>query len=261
LKVAFITGAAGDIGRALCAAFLANGSRVAGVDINEEGLRAAAADLAAGERFLPVQADVTRMESVLTAVRRVNDVFGDADILVNNAGGISAATLLTTEEHHWVRDIELNLNGPWRCIRALQEQLIRRGTRADPSVIVNVASVNGLGIFGHPGYSAAKAGLIQLTRFCAVEFGKRGVRSFAICPGSVKTRAWEERRRTRPEILEEVATWYPSRDTCTPQDVAALAVAAAGASFSLMNGAVITLDGGLTAGSDRLAASFAGEPL
>ena len=261
MKAAFVTGAAGDIGRAICAAFLSNGLTVAGVDINEEGLYATAAELAAGDRFLPIQADVTRMDSVLAAVQRVNGVLGDVGILVNNAGGISAPSLMTTEEHHWLRDIELNLNGPWRCIRALQEQLVRTGTRAAPSVIVNIASVNGLGVFGHPGYSAAKAGLIHLTRFCAVEFGRHAVRSIAICPGSVKTRAWKERRQVKPEILEEVAGWYPSRDTCTPQDVAALVAMTVTGPFTLMNGAVITLDGGLTAGSDRLASSFAGVPL
>jgi NAD(P)-dependent dehydrogenase (short-subunit alcohol dehydrogenase family) len=261
VKVAFVTGAAGDIGRAICAAFLSNGVAVAGVDINEAGLGAVARDLSAGVRFLPVHADVTRMESVLAAVQCVNAALGDVSILANNAGGISAPSLLTTEEHDWVRDIELNLNGPWRCIRALQEQLMRTGTRQFPSVIVNVASVNGLGIFGHPGYSAAKAGLIHLTRFCAVELGKYGVRSVAICPGSVKTRAWEERRQCKPEILEEVAGWYPSRDTCTPQDVANLVTFATTGPATQLNGAVITLDGGLTAGSDRLAASFAGEPI
>jgi len=261
LKVAFVTGAAGDIGWAICAALLSNGLAVAGVDVNEDNLRAAAADLSAGDRFLPVHADVTRMESILAAVRQVNSVLGDVGILVNNAGGITSPSLLTTEEHHWVHDIELNLNGPWRCIRAVQEQLMRTGTRDDPSVIVNIASVNGLGIFGHPGYSAAKAGLIHLTRFCAVEFGRHGVRSVAICPGSVKTQAWEKRQRDKPEILEEVAGWYPSRDTCTPQDVARLVAFSATGPVTLMNGAVITLDGGLTAGSDRFASMFAGVPI
>jgi NAD(P)-dependent dehydrogenase (short-subunit alcohol dehydrogenase family) len=257
LRVALVTGAAGDIGRAICSALLSNGLAVAGLDVDEQQLRAAANDFSVGGRFLAVPADVTRMDSVVAAVNCVNSALGEVSILVNNAGGITQPSLLTTEESHWLRDIELNLNGPWRCIRALQDQLMR----ARPSAIINIASVNGLGIFGHPGYSAAKAGLIHLTRFCAVEFGKHGVRSVAICPGSVKTRAWEQRRLHNPAILDEVASWYPSRDTCTPEDVANLVAFAANGQTALMNGAVITLDGGLTAGSDRLASLFAGEPI
>lgn len=257
MKTAFVTGAAGDIGRAICRMLLADGMAVAAVDVNEERLREFARDVADAKMLLPVHADVTRMESVAAAAEQVRAALGDVSLLVNNAGGITQASLMTTEERHWLRDIDLNLNGPWRCIKALQEQLLRCGH----GVIVNVASVNGLQIFGHPGYSAAKAGLIHLTKFCAVEFGKYGVRSIAICPGSVKTRAWEERRRTHPAILEEVAAWYPSRDTCTPQDVAKLVAAAAGASMAMVNGAVITLDGGLSAGSDRLASMFAGEKI
>jgi NAD(P)-dependent dehydrogenase (short-subunit alcohol dehydrogenase family) len=257
MRVAFVTGAVGDIGRAICAELLEREMAVAGVDRNQEGLHAAARELAAGSRFLPIQGDVTKMESVRAAARQVAEVFGDVSVLVNNAGGITRPSLLTTEEEHWIRDIELNLNGPWRCIHALQQQLIRKR----PSVIVNIASVNGLGVFGHPGYSVAKAGLIHLTRFCAVELAKHGVRSVALCPGSVKTQAWEERKRAQPRILEEAASWYPSRDTCTPRDVAHLVASVIDERALPMNGAVITLDGGLAAGSDRLASVFAGEPI
>lgn len=261
MRVALVTGAAGGIGSAICSELLASGVSVAGLDRNEAALRALADELRAGERFLPVAGDVTQMSSVLEAVDRVNESLGEVSILVNNAGAISAPSLARTEEQHWLGDIELNLNGPWRCIRALQDQLMRTGSLRSPSVIINIASVNGLGIFGHPGYSVAKAGLIHLTKFCAVEFGKHGVRSVAICPGSVKTPVWKQRQQERPDIFTEVASWNPSRDICTPEDVARLVSLAAGEQTALLNGAVITLDGGLSAGSDRLASLFAGEPL
>lgn len=261
MKVAFVTGAAGGIGKAICAELLASGLSVAGVDRNEAALGALAGELRAGDRFLPTAGDVTKMSSVLEAVRRVNQSLGEVAILVNNAGAISTPSLAQTQEQHWLADIELNLNGPWRCIRALQEQLMRTGTPQSPSVIINIASVNGLGIFGHPGYSVAKAGLIHLTKFCAVEFGRHGVRSVAICPGSVKTPVWQQRQQDNPDILAQVTSWYPSRDICTPEDVAHFVRLAAGDQAALLNGAVIALDGGLSAGSDRLAALFAGEPL
>lgn len=261
MKVAFVTGAAGDIGRAICAVFLSKGISVAGVDRDVSRLLALADGLeqqaGGGARFLAVHADVTNTESVHAAVATTTSKLGDVQILVNNAGGITKPSLLTTEEQDWLHDIDLNLNGPWRCIHALQPTFVRQQS----GVIVNVASVNGLQIFGHPGYSAAKAGLIHLSRFCAMELGKYGVRSIAICPGSVKTRIWQERQANNPEIFRELASWYPSRDISTPQDVAALVVRVADDEMRLMNGAVITLDGGLTAGSDRFASLFTGEAL
>lgn len=257
MKTAIVTGAAGDIGRAICAALLSEGIAVAGFDVHPGRLEQAGSELAALGRFLGVQVDVTNMTSIRAGVERVAGTLGDTSILVNNAGGISRPSLLTTREEDWLGDIDLNLNGPWRCIHALQDTLIR----CSPSVIVNIASVNGLGIYGHPGYSAAKAGLIHLTRFCAVELGKFGVRSVAICPGSVKTRAWEERRRLKPEIFTEVTGWYPSRDICEPADIATLVALVAGKPLSAMNGSILTIDGGLTAGSDRLASLFTGETL
>jgi NAD(P)-dependent dehydrogenase (short-subunit alcohol dehydrogenase family) len=261
MSVAFVTGAAGDIGRAICAALLADGIAVAAIDIDREGLEALTRHLAweqgAQGRVLPVHADVLQMESVLRASEEVRATLGDVSILVNNAGGITKPSLATTEERDWVRDIDLNLSGPWRCMKALQGQLIR----SQPSVIINIASVNGLGIFGHPGYSAAKAGLIHLTRFSAVELGKHGVRSVALCPGSVKTRQWQERQAHSPNILAEATSWYPSRDTCTPNEVARLVALIAKPGLGQMNGAVITLDGGLSAGSDRLACAFTGDAI
>jgi NAD(P)-dependent dehydrogenase (short-subunit alcohol dehydrogenase family) len=257
MKTAFVTGAAGDIGRDICELFLRGGVRVIGVDRHADRLQRVAEQLPSREHFLPLQADVTQMSSVVAAVQRGAREFGEVDILVNNAGGITQPSLLTTQERDWLADIDLNLNGPWRCIKALQETFVRRRS----GVIVNVASVNGLGIFGHPGYSAAKAGLIHLTKFCAVELGKFGVRSIAICPGSVKTSIWRERQQLNPNVFEDVASWYPSRDICTPKDVANLVVTAAGEAMALMNGAVITLDGGLTAGSDRFASLFTGHPI
>ena len=257
MRVAFVTGAAGDIGRALCKLLIAEGTAVAAVDVNEPRLAALAQELGESKALLPLHADVTNMDSVTAAVERARTQLGEVSMLVNNAGAITQPSLMKTTEHDWLRDIDLNLNGPWRCIKALEQQLLasKRG------VIVNVASVNGLGIYGHPGYSVAKAGLIHLTKFCAVEYAKFGVRSVAICPGSVKTRVWEERRRANPAILDEVASWYPARDTCTPADVARLVAAIAADSMALVNGAVVTLDGGLSAGSDRFASMFAGEPI
>lgn len=256
MKTAFVTGAAGDIGRATVAQLVAHGWRVAAADVNTDGLAALASGLPDAS-VIPVECDITQARSVEAAAEAARLALGGVGLLINNAGGISAPSLRTATEADWARDLDLNLTGHWRCTRAFQEEMIaRRG-----GVIVNVASVNGLGVFGHPGYSAAKAGLIHLTRFAAVEFGKFGIRSVAICPGSVRTQAWDERAAATPGIFDDMLGWYPSRAVCEPRDVAEAIVHAAAEESRMLNGAVIALDGGLTSGSDRLASLFTGGPL
>lgn len=252
---AIVTGAGGDIGRAIVARLRKSGRPVAALDISRAGL-----DRIEEEGLGPLRriaADVRDLVSIKAAVAEAEAALGPATVLINNAGGISAPSLRATREQDWLGDIDLNLNGPFRCIHAVMEGFIAR--RA--GTIVNVASVNGLGIFGHPGYSVAKAGLIHLTKFCATELGKYGIRSVAVCPGSVRTQAWNERARENPGILEKALEWYPSRDICGPDDVAGLIATLLDPQFRLMNGAIITLDGGLTAGSDKIASLFTGEDI
>ena len=105
---------------------------------------------------------------------------------------------------------------------------------------------------------AAKAGLEHFTRFLAVELGRHGIRANAIAPGSVKTQAWNERVAQDPEILERVKRWYPLGDVCVPDDVAGLAAFLIGPDARMITGAVIAVDGGLTAGSTTMAREFCG---
>ena len=253
-QVVVVTGGAGDIGRALCRRYLTDGRRVALLDRDEAALARATADLGAGGRCLAVAADVTRPASVDDALRRVEAELGAVDVLVNNAGGVTSATLAATGEAEWLADIDLNLNGAWRCVRAVRAGMVarRRG------VILNISSANARGIYGHPAYSAAKAGLEQFTRFLAVELGPHGIRANAIAPGTVKTQAWRERAERNPEILEQVKRWYPLRDICVPDDVAALAAFLSGPDARMITGAVIPVDGGLTVGSTTVAREFSG---
>ena len=253
-QVVVVTGGAGDIGRALCRRYLTDGRRVALLDRDEAALARATADLGAGGRCLAVAADVTDAASVDDALRRVEAELGAVDVLVNNAGGVTSPTLAATGEAEWLADIDLNLNGAWRCVRAVRAGMVarRRG------VILNISSANARGIYGHPAYSAAKAGLEQFTRFLAVELGPHGIRANAIAPDTVKTQAWRERAERNPEILEQVKRWYPLRDICVPDDVAALAAFLSGPDARMITGAVIPVDGGLTVGSTTVAREFSG---
>lgn len=247
-----VTGAGGDIGRSLVARLRAGGYSVGALDRSSDAL--ASIDDDGGAPLFRTIADVRDLASIRKAVAAIETSLGPIEILINNAGGITAPSLRTTSESQWLTDIDLNLNGAFRCLHAVQEGMIARGS----GTIINVASVNGLGVFGHPGYSVAKAGLIHLTKFAATEFGKYGIRSLALCPGSVRTQAWEERERENPGIFEEALGWYPSRDVCSADDVAAAITALLDPHLRLMNGAIITFDGGLTAGSDRIASLFTG---
>ena len=255
MKTAIVTGAGGDIGRAICTKLVRVGWHVCGFDIDEKKLAETQKDIADGDHFLAIRCDVRSMASVLDATREAEAHFGAISALVNNAGGITKPTLLTTTEEDWLADIDLNLNGAWRCIHAIQDRLVNQD---EASVILNISSVNGFGMFGYPGYSVAKAGLIHLTRFCASELGKYGVRSIAICPGTVRTKAWNTRLDEDPTILDKAAEWYPSRTICAPDDVANFCEFLARPENAQLNGAVIPLDGGLSAGSDKVASEFAG---
>lgn len=250
-----VTGGAGDIGRALSARFLDDGHRVAMFDRDASALQNAVAALGDPQLLMPVVADVTDLASVTQAVAAVEAGLGPVDVLVNNAGGVVSPTLAKTSEAAWLADIELNLNGAWRCVRAVQDGMIgrRRGT------IINISSVNGSGIYGYPAYSAAKAGLAQLTRFLAVEFGQHGIRANAIAPGSVKTQAWKARVEQNPEIFERLKRWYPLGDVCVPEDIAGVAAFLIGPDARMITGVVLPVDGGLSVGSTTMAREFCGE--
>lgn len=252
MKTALVTGAAGEIGVAICRCLIGAGRRVIGLD-NRPVIRDVAKRFN-DEQFSPFVGDITDSSSIARCFSELVPNESEFEILVNNAGGITSPTLRNTSEEDWDRDIALNLSGAWRCINAVREIMIRNGHGA----IVNVASVNGLGIFGHPGYSVAKAGLIHLSKFCAVEFAPYGIRTVAICPGSIKTRGWKARLEDDPEILDRAVNWYPTRSISTPEELAELVAFAACDAPRNLNGAVLSLDGGLSAGLDRVADAFTG---
>lgn len=252
MKTALVTGAAGEIGVAICQRLIGAGRRVIGLD-NRPVIRDVAKQFDE-ERFSPFVGDVTDSSSIARCLGELAPNESEFEILVNNAGGTTQSTLRNTSEADWDRDIALNLSGAWRCVNAVQEIMIKNGQGA----IVNVASVNGLGIFGHPGYSVAKAGLIHLSKFCAVEFAPYGIRTVAICPGSIKTRGWQARLEDDPEILDRAVKWYPTRSISTPEELAELVAFAACDAPRNLNGAILSLDGGLSAGSDKVADTFTG---
>jgi len=161
----------------------------------------------------------------------------------SNAGAASAETFETSDPAGWRADIDLNLTGAWLVTRAALPHLLRRG-----GAIVNVATVNALTAVAEPAYSAAKAGLLQLTRQLATEYGPRGVRANAVVPGSIRTPIWDERLAARPGLLDDLGKWYPVGRVGRPEEVAAAILFLASREAGFANGASLVVDGGLTVG-------------
>jgi NAD(P)-dependent dehydrogenase (short-subunit alcohol dehydrogenase family) len=250
-SVAVVTGAAGDIGRAIARALAGDHEAVVLADIDASAAAAAAADLSDGRiRFEPFACDITDPQST-EALAAFASGLGSVATLVNNAGAARDISLQSTTGDNWRRDMALNLDGCFHCFKAFENAL-----KQSQGSVVNIASVNGLAVFGHPAYSAAKAGMIHLTRLIAVEYGKFGIRANAVAPGTVRTQAWEARAAANPNVFEEARRWYPLQRVVPPEDVASAVRFLAGASARSITGVCLPVDCGLTAGQAELAATF-----
>jgi NAD(P)-dependent dehydrogenase (short-subunit alcohol dehydrogenase family) len=236
-----VTGGGSGIGRAICRRFASEGASVLVADVVGERAQEVA-ELTGGAA---VQADVTVAADVARMVAAVDRI----DVLVNNAGGGMADDVLEIDEEAWEQDIALNLKSAFLCSKAVLPGMIERGG----GVIVNIASVNGLAFFANEPYSAAKAGLISLTRSMATRYGRHGIRAVAIAPGTIRTPLWQERVDKEPAIFERLLRWYPLRRVGEPEDVAAAAAFLASRDASWITGEVLRVDGGLLAGNERMA--------
>ena len=127
-------------------------------------------------------------------------------------------------------------------------------------VILNISTVNALAYYGNEAYSAAKAGLLSLTRSLAARYGPSGVRANAIAPGTLRTAAWEERMQRDPDVFERLAKWYPLGRVGEPEDVAGAALFLASDEAAWISGAVLPVDGGLTVGNLQMVREIINEP-
>jgi NAD(P)-dependent dehydrogenase (short-subunit alcohol dehydrogenase family) len=240
-KVALVTGGGSGIGRATCTRFASEGASLVVADVIGERAEEVAREIG-GQA---VQADVT----VAADVARMVETAGPVDVLVNNAGGGTADDVLEIDEETWDGDITLNLKSAFLCSKAVLPGMIERGG----GVIVNIVSVNGIAFFANEPYSAAKAGLINLTRSMAVRYGRQGVRVVAIAPGTIRTPLWQERVDKEPAIFERLLRWYPLRRVGEPEDIAAGVAFLASDDASWITGEVLRIDGGLLAGNAQMA--------
>jgi len=182
-RVALVTGAARGIGLATAKKFLAEGWRVALLDIDGELLRAAVAAIGDAADTLAVQADVADARAVASAMAATQARFGRLDALINNAGVAVFAPLMETSEDDWNRVLAVNLTGAFLCSKAAVPHLREHG-----GAIVNITSISSLRASTlRSAYGTSKAGLAHLTKQLAVELASLGIRVNAVAPGPVDT--------------------------------------------------------------------------
>ena len=183
-KVALVTGAARGIGLAVAKRFLADGWRVALLDIEHELLRGAIAGLANPDNTLALTCDVSDADAVAAAMTALSRRFGRLDALVNNAGIAVFAPLLETANQDWNRILAVNLTGPFLCTKAAAPLMREQGGGA----IVNITSISAVRASTlRSAYGTSKAGLAHLTKQLAVELASLGIRVNGVAPGPVET--------------------------------------------------------------------------
>jgi len=240
-RVAVITGGAQGIGRRTAELLAEHGYRIAIIDMQEPKATVNAIESAGGTVFA-FAGNVTSDSTVAAFADQVLTQYGRADVLVNNAGISHIAPAENTSAADYRRVLEVNLVAPFLLAQAFGKHMLAAGRGS----IVNVASVAGLlGIADRAAYNASKAGLIGLTRTLAAEWGGRGVRVNAVCPGWVKTEmdAVDQARGTYTDA--DITNRIPMGRFATPDDIArAIAFLADDAQSPFINGHALSVDGG-----------------
>lgn len=254
-QVAFVTGGGSGIGRAICERFAAEGATIIAADWNlplaEETIRLIEASGGSG---LAIDMDVSRAAQVNAAIALATSRYGQIDLLVANAGLSDGTDILTIDEETWDRNLDIVLKGTYLCARAVLPAMIARKS----GVILTISSVNGLTGLGEEAYSAAKAGLMNLTRNLAMRYGRDGIRANCICPGTIQTPIWDRRLLVEPDALDTLKEWYPLGRVGMPSDIANAALFLCSRQASWITGETLNVDGGLMAGLYRMSEDLSG---
>ncbi|GGL10002.1 3-oxoacyl-ACP reductase FabG [Nocardia jinanensis] len=235
-KAALVTGAAQGIGFEIARRLAEHGARVAVVDLDRDRARAAAADIGGGA--IALGCDVTDETSIEESVAATVREFGSLDVLVNNAGITRDASLRKMRVADFEAVIAVHLKGTWLGVRAAASVMREAGAGS----IVNISSLSGKS--GNPGqtnYSAAKAGIVGLTKAAAKELAHKGVRVNAVQPGLIRTAMTEA---MPPEVFAEREAAIPMKRAGDPAEVAGAVLFLASDLSSYMTGAVLEVGGG-----------------
>ncbi len=251
-KVVIITGAGSGIGRETAILFVKHGARVVVTDIDEKAGKETVDDIlkeleqyrhlkhpdCTGDAYF-AKLDISNREQLQQVVQDVLNRYGKIDVLINNAGIIKDDLITKMTEEEWDKVIDIDLKGPFNCIQAVVNDMIKHGN----GEIINVSSI--VGIYGNVGqvnYASAKAGLIGMTKTLAKELGKKGVRVNAIVPGFIRTPMTS---KVPDKILEMMKEKTPLKRLGEPKDVAYALLFLASDEANFINGAIVPVDGGL----------------
>jgi NAD(P)-dependent dehydrogenase (short-subunit alcohol dehydrogenase family) len=240
-RVAIVTGAARGVGRVIAASLAREGYRIVLVDVTEP-VHTAAEIEAMGGALLSSQTDVSREADVVALVQAVREWAGRVDVLVNNAGISMLEPAERTSAAQWRRVLDVNLTGPFLLCREVGKAMLA----AESGSIVNIASIAGLrGVSDRVAYNSSKHGLIGLTSTLAAEWGGRGVRVNAVCPGWIKTEMDDEDQASGGYNDADIESQVPMARFARPDDVAqVVSFLADPVRSGFVNGAAIPVDGG-----------------
>jgi len=239
-KSVVATGSGRPIGAETARRFAAEGANAVVADINMPAAERAAASI---EGSLAVEVDVTSRNALRAMVRGVTEHFGSVDVLVNNATSCSETPFLDITPEEVTRDFAVNVMGHFFASQEVTPGMIERAA----GVILDVSSV-GLSYFGNEAYSAAKAGVLSLTKSIAIQFVRNG-----ICCNAVATEYWEQRKELDPLVFEKAAQWYPLGRVGRPGDIAESLMFLASDAASWITGIVLPVEGGLVCGNLAMA--------
>src|SRR5881392_4291857 len=245
-KVAFVTGAANGIGRAAALAFARQGAKVVAADIAEQGNRETARLIEQqGGRALAVKCNVTQTDDVKAALEKTVAAFGRLDFAFNNAGiePRKPAPTADYDEEEWNRIIDIDLRGVFLCMKHEIPLILRQGGGA----IINTSSGAGIiGIKGSPAYTAAKHGLLGLTKAAALDYAAQNIRVNAVCPGYIDTPMMDRFTGGTPEGRAKAVAEEPVGRMGKPEEIAAAVIWLCSDAAAFMISHAMVIDGGQT---------------